>query len=180
MDANRFDDLARSLTVAPSRRRLVGGFAALALGQAALLRPSIGVARKRKKKIKTNQFGCIDVGGKCYGKDAKCCSGDCNGSGKRSKCAARNEGGCSRDDSSCPVSVPCGLDGNCYRTTGKAGFCGNPGLCDCGPCKKDKDCEAEFGPGAACILCISDTEKSCVNVKGSKKGTACVPPAVLA
>ena len=154
----------------------MGGFAALALGQAALLRPSIGVARKRKKKIKTNLFGCIDVGGKCYGKDAKCCSGVCDGSGKRSKCAARNEGLCTRNDNSCPESVACGADGECFRTTGKSSFCGRAGTCDCHPCKKDKDCDVETGPGSACIICMSD----CIDVNGSKKGTACVPPAVLA
>lgn len=179
MDANRFDAFTRALTASPSRRRVVRALATAALTKAALLGPGASVARKRKRKIKTNQFGCIDVGEKCYGKDARCCSGICAGSGKRSKCAAHNEGPCTRDDNSCPESVNCGLGGNCYRTTGKAGFCGDPGLCDCGPCRKDKDCEAEFGPGAACILCISNTEKSCVNVNGSSKGTACVPPAPL-
>jgi hypothetical protein len=177
MDASRFDDLARALTAHPSRRHVVRSLAAAAMAQAVLVGPGMGSgeARKRKKKIKTNQFGCIDVGQKCYGKDAKCCSGICDGSGKRSRCAAHNQGTCARDDSSCPVSVPCGVSGNCYRTTGKAGFCGNPGLCDCGPCKKDKDCETKFGPGAACILCISNGDKSCVGIKGSQ-GTACVPP----
>jgi hypothetical protein len=182
MDASGIDDLARALTAHPSRRRIVRSLAAAALAQAVLLGPdaSGGAARKRKKKFKTNQFGCVDVGGKCYGKDAKCCSGVCNGSGKRSICAARNEGGCTRDDSSCPEPIPCGINGECYRTTGKAGFCGSVGTCDCHPCRNDKDCQdnPEYGPGSACIVCISNTENSCVNVNGSK-GTACVPPAML-
>jgi hypothetical protein len=175
MDATRFDDLTRSLIATPSRRRLVRGLAAAVLAQGTLLGPGAGVgtARKRKNKLKKNQFGCVDVGGKCYGKDAKCCSGICDGNGKRSKCAAHNEGSCTRDDNSCLESVSCGVGGECYRTTGKAGFCGNSGTCDCDPCKKDKDCEAEHGEGAACIVCITGGD-DCVGVNGSK-GTACIP-----
>ena len=184
MDANRFDDLTRSLTTHPSRRRLVRGFAAVSLAQLTLLGSAAGdgAARKRKNKVKKNQYGCVDVGDKCYGKDSKCCSGICNGNGNRSKCAAHNAGACTRDDNSCPESVACGAEntGECFRTTGKAGFCGLAGTCDCHPCKKDKDCQdnPEYGPGSACIVCISSTENTCVNVNGSK-GTACVPPAPL-
>lgn len=177
MDANRFDNLTRALTASPSRRRIMRAFAAAALAQAALPGPGPSVARKRKRKIKTNQFGCVDVGEKCYGKDARCCSGICAGNGRRSKCAARNQGGCSRDDNSCLGSVPCGVDGQCYRTTGKAGFCGDPAACDCDSCKKDADCEAEHGAGAACIVCITGGD-DCVDVNGSQ-GTACVPPVPL-
>jgi hypothetical protein len=179
MDASRFDDLARALSARPSRRHVVRSLAAAAMAQAVLIGPGLGSgeARKRKKKIKTNKFGCIDVGQKCYGKDAKCCSGICNVSGKRSRCAAHDQGGCTRNENSCLESVPCGVGGECYRTTGKAGFCGNPATCDCDPCKKDKDCEAEHGAGAACIVCINGGD-DCVGVNGSK-GTACVPPAPL-
>lgn len=114
MDANRFDDLTRSLTTQPSRRRVVRGIAAAALAQATLLGPgsSTEAARKRrrnKNRIKTNKYGCVDVGEKCYGKDGKCCSGICAGEGNRSKCAAHNEGGCTRDDSSCPEPSLAGL-----------------------------------------------------------------------
>ena len=181
MDGSRFDDLTRALTASPSRHRLVRGFAAAVLAQAALLGPDPGdgAARKRrKKKFKKNTFGCVDVGKKCYGKDARCCSGICDGNGKRSKCAAHNEGSCTRNDNSCLEPFLCGVDGECYRTTGKAGFCGRIGTCDCDPCKKDKDCEAEFGAGAACIVCITNSVDDCVGVNGSK-GTACVPPASL-
>ena len=179
MEASRFDDLTRSLTTHPSRRRLVRGFAAVSLAQLTLLRPAAedGAARKRKNKVKRNTYGCVDVGEKCYGKDARCCSGICNGNGKRSKCAAHNVGGCTPNANSCLGSVPCGVGGECYRTTGKAGFCAKPGLCDCDPCTKDTDCEAQFGEGAACIVCITNGI-SCVGVNGSK-GTACVPPSPL-
>lgn len=181
MDANRFDDLARSLNDTLSRRRLARGIAAVALAQVALLGSGSGngLARKRRNKVKKNQYGCVDVGNKCYGKDAKCCSGICDGSGKRSKCAAHDEGSCTRNDNSCLESVSCGVGGECHRTTGKAGFCGEPNTCDCHPCKKDKDCELELGmEGAACIVCITDNEGSCVGVNGSR-GTACVAPAPL-
>ncbi|MGH2616437.1 MAG: hypothetical protein ACRDJC_14435 [Thermomicrobiales bacterium] len=181
MDANRFDDLTRSLSEHPSRRRVVRGFALAALAQATLLGPDVPLVvarKKRRNKVKKNQFGCVDVGNKCYGKDAKCCSGICSGNGKRSKCAAHNEGGCSADDNSCLEPVPCGVGGECHRTTGKAGFCGEPNSCDCHPCKKDMDCESEHGAGAACIVCITNNEGTCVGVNGSK-GTACVAPAPL-
>ena len=184
MDANRFDNLARSLIGATSRRSVLRGIVIATLGQAVHFELGVtaGEARKkgknRKKKFKKNTFECVDVGNKCFGRDEKCCSGICDGQGKRSKCAAHNEGGCSADDSSCPESIPCGVGGECYRTTGKAGFCAAAGLCDCHPCTKDKDCEPEFGEGAACIVCITDTENTCVDVNGSK-GTACVPPAPL-
>jgi hypothetical protein len=183
MDASRFDDLARSLTASPSRRRIVRGLVGTALAQVTLLGSSAenGSAKKRKNKIKKNKFGCVDVGGKCFGKDAKCCSGICNGSGKRSKCAAHNQGTCTRDDNSCLEFVECGIDGECFRTTGKAGFCGQAGVCDCHPCTKDKDCQdyPAYGPGSACIVCITNGEGSCIDVNDSKKGTACVPPAEL-
>jgi hypothetical protein len=52
-------------------------------------------------------------------------------------------------------------------------------LCDCGPCVRDTDCEAEFGPGAACIVCTSPGDANCIGVNGSQ-GTACVPPASAA
>jgi hypothetical protein len=181
MDAARFDALVRSLSLGSNRRRVLRGVAATVLGQVALVGVGIGggqTAQGRKRKFKKNRFGCIDVGEKCYGRDGKCCSGICDGEGRRSRCVAHNVGGCAADDSSCPESIPCGTDGECYRTTGKAGFCAQIGTCDCHPCKKDKDCELEFGAGAACIICISNTENSCIGVNGSK-GTACVPPATL-
>jgi hypothetical protein len=178
VDANRFDDLTRLLCEGSSRRRALRHLAMASLGGLAMFGVGDhgGQARRRKRKVKLNKFGCIDVGGKCYGKDARCCSGICEGSGKQSRCRAHHQGTCTADDSSCPEQVPCGSGGECYRTTGKAGFCAQEGLCDCAPCAKDKDCEAQFGEGAACIVCISNTENTCVNVKGSK-GTACVPAA---
>lgn len=180
MDAERFDDLTRSLISSPSRRGVLRGLAGAALGQVILLGGArSGAAQTRtEQRFRINKFGCVNVGEKCFGRDSKCCSGICQGNGNRSRCVAHNAGGCTTDDSSCPRPIPCGVEGECYRTTGKAGFCGEGGACDCHPCSKDKDCEKDYGKGAACIVCISKFENSCVGVNGSK-GTACVPPAAL-
>jgi hypothetical protein len=176
VDAAGFDTLIRQLTSSGARRGflhiigglgLAGAFRRLSWGEAE--------AKEKRKKPKKNQFGCIDVGRKCYGKDNQCCSGICEGKKKKSKCVAHHVRDCSADDNSCAESIPCGGNGECFRTTGKAGFCGAEGTCDCHPCKKDKDCEAEFGVGAACIVCTA-AGVGCIGVNGSK-GTACVPAA---
>jgi hypothetical protein len=181
MDQNRFDALTRMLSDVPSRRHLFRGLAWAGLGLGAVRFPSIADGKKKRrkkrdKKPKPNFFGCLNVGQPCSGDNAKCCSGICEGAkpkrGKQdhSRCVAHNELDCDADDSTCSESIPCGTGGVCYRTTGKAGFCGNFAVCNCGPCKKDADCEVKFGPGAACVVCTSD----CAGVNGSQ-GTACVP-----
>jgi hypothetical protein len=48
---------------------------------------------------------------------------------------------------------PCGTGGVCYQTTGQASFCAEFGTCSA--CKKDADCEASHGPGAACAVCAT-------------------------
>jgi hypothetical protein len=118
--------------------------------------------KKRKQKLKRNAFGCVDVGQACRGNDANCCSGHCEGPApKKGK----------KDTSTCVVGkVQCELDGICFRTTGNASFCGKSA--ECTACTNDADCDAEgFGPGAACIACISCDKDG---------GTACVPPATPA
>ncbi len=172
MDAARFDALARRLTTPDARRRVLQALGGLGLAGIASRLPGSEAEAKKRRKPKTNQFGCIDVGKKCYGKSGQCCSGICEGSKKKSKCVAHNVGTCTVNDSSCDVSVPCGVNGECFQTTGKAAFCAEQGRCFCDACKKDKDCEADFGLGAACIVCATD----CINVNGSR-GTACVPAA---
>jgi hypothetical protein len=169
MDGSQFDDLIRSLT--SSRRALVGGVFVTAAGWLGATGTGAKKRRrhKKKKKLQLNGFGCVDVGGNCFGNSAKCCSGICEGSGKTSRCVAHNELGCDADDETCSELVLCGTQGTCYRTTGKAAFCGNVNTCDCGTCHKDSDCEAQFGPGAACVVCSGD----CAGVNGSQ-GTACV------
>ena len=168
MDPRRFDALARALAAALPRRFLLGGLAG-ATGLAAAGRPQQERGKKRNKP-KKNAFGCLDVGKKCNGKNAKCCSGVCKGKRPRrgekdkSNCAAHNAGGCrAGDDSLRGDQVPCGVVGICLRTTGKASFCGVSGL-ECGDCRKDAECTARLGPGAACVVdpnCPTDPATMC-------------------
>jgi hypothetical protein len=192
MDASRFDYLARSLTDIPSRRGLLSGLAATAIGLAAV-RFFGGVEarknhhnrkkrhkkkhnRKKKPNLILNAFGCVDVGGACAGNSANCCSGVCQGTKPKdgqqdtSGCLAHDVQECQDGDDFCAAGDPlCGTSGHCFRTTGAASFCGRKG--DCAFCAKDADCEADFGPGAACVLCAT-----C----GVTNNTTCVPPAALA
>jgi hypothetical protein len=156
----------------------------VALGLAALRHSDDADARKkrRKKTPQLNAFGCLNVGQKCRGKDALCCSGKCAGKkpkrGRKDRrtCVAHDTGGCPKGDPSeaCggDVETVCtaatGLEGVCDRTTGNAGFCTVSG--DCFPCRKDADCQPLCGPEAACIRC----EETCSGVGG----TACVGPSL--
>jgi hypothetical protein len=130
---------------------------------------SADATKKRKKpRPRLNAFGCVDVGQPCRGNDALCCSGLCGGKkpkhGQKDKrrCIAHNGGACHAEQDSCsPRLFPCGVNGNCVRTTGQASFCGKGGVCEV--CTKDEDCVAlAYGPGAACIICANcDAGTSC-------------------
>lgn len=179
MDQHQFDLATRAIESGVRRRRVLGTFFA-----ATVAAPLLGFAtgagtdargkkhRKRRKKIKRNSFGCVNVGQKCYGKSNVCCSGVCNGSGKRSTCAGHNALNCAPSPDTCSENVPCGSDGVCFGTTGNAPFCGKDGTCFCKACVTDLDCVATHGAGAACVQCLSD----CNGIGGSS-GTACVPAA---
>lgn len=178
MNATRFDRLTRGLSTTPTRRAILGGFAT-AIGLAAPRVPGRVEAKTKKKPLKVNEFGCVNVGGKCRGKDGKCCSGICKGKKPKkgekdkSRCVDHHTGGCQADQDQCSTGFSeCGTGGLCYRTTGKASFCGAyqvEWFSPCTPCEKDADCTADFGPGAACIDCLSDCPSP---------GTACLPAAV--
>jgi hypothetical protein len=179
MDATRFDNLARALQHhAPRRAALgvLGGGLATLLNRFGIEEIAAKKGKNMKKKPKLNEFGCVNVGGKCRGKNAHCCSGICEGKkpkkGKkdRSRCVAHNVLECLPDQDACEESgSSCGASGLCYRTTGRASFCGAPPDI-CAVCRKDTDCEEDFGPGAACIIC----EGECGPITD---GTACVPAA---
>jgi hypothetical protein len=175
MDAMLFDRLTRLLIAGTSRRTLLR-LATAALGLAVARVPAtVGAKGKNKKKPKLNEYGCVNVGGKCRGKDALCCSGICQGKkpkkGKRdkSKCVAHNASTCQAGQISCAgPPVACGDNGFCLQTTGKASFCGAfSGAC--ADCTKDTDCEATAGEGAACIVCPGQCPDS--------GGRACYPAA---
>jgi hypothetical protein len=173
MDDRQFDRF--------TRRIVVGGFAAVLGGGAAGL-PHQASAGKRKKRLKRNEFGCVNVGGKCRGKGQHCCSGICNGKKPKqgekdtSRCVAHDAGvGCRAGDHEA------GCDGaadiSCTTSTGSLGVCdtttGNAGICifgfSCFPCRKDEDCQKQgCGPRASCVRC----QESCPHTGG----TACVRP----
>jgi hypothetical protein len=173
--------VARSLATAAPRRMALAALAGSAL---TVLMSGVGRqtadAKRRKgkgkqKKIKRNAFGCVDVGKACRGKDANCCSGNCEGRkpkrGKKdkSRCVAHNTGSCLPENNACvdPGITSCGTFGVCLRTTGKASFCAGLGICEV--CARDPDCDAVTGPGSACIDCPR-------NGCGTGQVTYCVSP----
>ena len=151
--------LGRAVLGTSSRRLLPDGLASLVLASAVL--PETATAKKRGKKLKFNAFGCVNVGGKCHGQDAACCSGICQGKkpkkGKRDKrrCVAHDTGDCAPGQGTCKGPISCttstGDNGFCYATTGNAGFCGLSGPCS--GCRRDTDCHELWGPSAACLVC---------------------------
>jgi hypothetical protein len=160
----RYGDLRRFLLAGPSRRRLIRGLAALALSVGIANDPELTRAKKGKKTLKRNQFGCVNVGGKCRGQDQVCCSGICAGKkpkkgGKdKSRCVAHDEtsclagnniGLCSGENVACTTTT--GHAGSCVTTTGNAGYC--QGQAGCTACSTDADCHAICGPQAACAVC---------------------------
>lgn len=179
MNAAHFDRLTRTVRNVSSRRGLMHGLA-VACGLAAIHAPDAMAAKKKKKDkntLKRNQYGCVNVGGKCRGKDKNCCSGRCQGKktkkGEKDKtrCVAHHtgtlesgEGGCrAQDDSYGPGDTFCTTtagkeSGKCWRTTGNAGYCGYGVVCV--PCRKDAECIDGCGEGAACIVapggCLGD------------------------
>jgi hypothetical protein len=198
MEPRHLDRLARALATTPSRRDIVRGLVAAGLGLGGLrLQGAVGAKQKRKKNVKKkkklqkptfNEFGCLDVGQPCRGNSANCCSSICQGNkpkkGKKDKstCVAHNTGICTASSDICSTGVNaicnhsnplCG----CVRTTGNAGFCGDftvGGDKLCRVCSKDTDCQAEFGPGAACLVYGG----ICTDICPTTGGTACVPPCV--
>lgn len=176
MDANRFDSATRAFFHSTSRRRVLGGVAAL-VTTTRLVAEADARSRKKKKKLKRNSFGCVNVGQKCYGKSEACCSGICEGSRKHGKCVAHDVGSCGAGDGTCSESIACGPNqARCYQTTGNAGYCGNANTCFCAACQKDADCLAlGFPQGSACVLCLGVRDGVCGGINGSS-GTACVKP----
>jgi hypothetical protein len=156
---------------------LVG--AGLGLGLPRLPRIAAAMKGKKNPRPPLNEFGCVDVGKPCRGKDRLCCSGVCQGrkpkKGKRdtSRCVAHDASTCQagQQEEFCggATTVACitnsGQDGECNTTTGKAPFCTYGG--DCFACRKDADCQPDFGPAAACITCTGCPTTG---------GTACAVP----
>lgn len=175
MHAVRFDRFTRALTTQPSRRIVLQGLVATVLGLAPGSPPRAVHARKRKKTVKRNEFGCVNVGKFCKRHD-QCCSSICRGkkpkqgARDRSRCVAHDAAGCQagQQGSFCGgANVACtttaGIEGVCDTTTGNAGYCAFTTTCS--PCRKDADCRPVCGPGAACVKCATCSEEG---------GTRCV------
>ena len=179
MDANRFDAATRDFFHSASRRRVLAGIAALVATTSILAEADAKSRNQKKKKLKRNSFGCVNVGQKCYGKSEACCSGICEGGKKHGKCVGHNVGSCGAGDGTCSESIACGPNqSRCYQTTGNAGYCGDANTCFCAACQKDADCLAMgFPPGSACVLCLGVRDGVCGGINGSD-GTACVKPPV--
>jgi hypothetical protein len=186
MNEPPFDRWMRALSDPASRRQtilasLLGGLALLRGGHEALAKKKRKKRRKRKKKkkITRNALGCVNVGNFC--KNAgQGCSGLCEGKKGKKTCQAHNAGVCQADTDSCAagVEVPCNPSNPscfCTLTTGNAGFCaafsGGPAG-HCRVCRKDTDCEPEFGEGAACLVLGGICTSLCL----ATGRTACAPP----
>lgn len=173
MNLHAFDILARRLTADLPRRSLI--LSALSVGvlrRAGIPGPAAAKKRRRKlrnKKVRLNDFGCVNVGGACRGNDANCCSGICEGKNAKkdkSRCVPHNVGICQPGQDDCAgVQVACGENAFCLRTTGDASFCG--GLGKCFACTRDPDCEPLFGPGAACSVCADCESGTICNAAGA-------------
>jgi hypothetical protein len=174
VETTRFELLTRAITSQLTRRRL-----ASVLGLAGTTFPALVAAkkkRKRSKKVRRNDFGCVNVGSFCKN-NGQCCSSICRGKKSKKKCTAHDQSTCQAgqtiEDCGGAVDVLCtsstGEEGLCVTTTGNAGYCFSGA--DCFPCAKDVDCEPFCGPGAACIVCAS-----CVVEAGT--ATACVGPSL--
>jgi hypothetical protein len=161
VDTIRFDCVTRAVSTLLSRRAI-----ARTLGLGALALPDLADAkkkrRKKKKKAKFNDFGCVNVGSFCKNSE-QCCSGICEGNTGKKRCQAHDTSGCQLADDTCldEGAVLCPDDAGgankalflCFQTTGKAGFCGTKVGSQCVACTKDADCVADFGAGAACVVC---------------------------
>ena len=174
------------------------GLGGLQLSDVANARKQHKGKKKAKKKQSKNQpetqpqpvfnaFGCLDVGQPCRGNSSLCCSGICQGAAPppgapdTSTCVAHDTGVCKKGATTCEAGtlVECVADDTsiCFRTTGNAPFCGSV-MIDikkyCRVCAKDTDCQAEYGPGAACVV----FDGVCSGFCGVTGLTACLPSAV--
>ena len=188
MNQQTFDIVTRTAANL-SRRDTMFRLASLGLGVGMLWRPAISGARKKRQRKKRtprarpNAFGCLNVGQPCRGDSSQCCSGICEGTapkkGKkdRSRCVGHNAAICTGPESdTCSTGVAhycngANLSCGCLLTTGNGGFCG--GLVnECRGCRRDADCQEEFGSGAACVIAAGICEGRCPETGG----TLCVSP----
>ncbi len=196
MDQQRLTTWTSSVRSLPSRRDVLRGLAGAGLGLGSLRLSNDVVAEKHTRKLKkdkkkkrsqavVNQYGCLNVGQPCRGDSTRCCSGICQGAAPKkgkpdtSRCVAHNTSICKVTSDSCTTGLPVRCHATdpyriCLRTTGNAGFCAeNPaGEPRCRNCRRDTDCQAEFGPGAACVVLGGLCTTACL----ATGRTACLRP----
>lgn len=179
MVSQNFDRLARAISTRLPRRSLAGLLGLGAAGLSTLGWSELTDARKKKnkkkkkkskKKVELNDFECVDVGNFCKN-DSQCCSGVCEGKKDNKKCKAHDESTCQANQDAClgvpqPCTTTIGGAGQCVKTTGKASYCFDDGICF--SCSKDTDCVAVAGVGAACVVCVA----GCAGE--NPQGTACM------
>lgn len=175
MDGSHFDALTRSLTEPGTRRRLVGGLVAGALG-------FVGVRGASAR-------ACTGTGTVCR-ENADCCTGSC---GPRDR-TGRRRCACQADEQ-CPAGWVCG-EGSCRdvcadRAAGAA--CATGKVCSGGGCVGNGVCTAGTGTGGGCGSaacgdtsgCITTTEGAfvcvnsgfaCADMPGCPSGSADCPP----
>src|SRR5690349_9471959 len=127
LDGTQFDALTRELARVLSRRTVaslsvsIGAALLLPVGSVGKVHPhryKKGKKGNKHKKHKRhnaplvfNQFGCVEVGGRCQGNSANCCSGICQGKkpkhGERDKsvCVGHNVGACTPASSECLIGA---------------------------------------------------------------------------
>src|SRR5262245_17883221 len=92
--------LARVLAAGESRRVLTRVMASLTFGGFFTRAGMVGAKRKKgkrkRKPLALNEFGCVNVGGVCRGKNRVCCSGHCQG--KKPKPGQRDRRRCVAHD----------------------------------------------------------------------------------
>ena len=146
MDESRFDDLARALSVGPSRRSLLVTLGATMLGAVLSARANDVIAKHKKPKCKSTEKKC---GKQCIPK-ANCCSDrDCVGAAtcRKGKCRCKPQ--CA--GKSCGAKDGCG--GFCTACPqGKS--CVNKQCVDdvCNPKCDGKNCGDDDGCGGTCIV----------------------------
>jgi hypothetical protein len=140
LDHTRFDDLTRLLASDASRRSIVCGLGAAALGF------SLGIATVR-------EVAAGKKNGKRCKKAKDCCSGTCQGKKGKKKC--KNTAGAR----GCTIEDVCGAAIQCPDVPGEASCVvtrvGKPfwtNLGECVACDSDADC-AVLAPGAKCVDC---------------------------
>jgi hypothetical protein len=161
VDPESFATLTRAISSVLSRRSLAGALGLSTAGRSGWVEAKKR-KRRKKRKVKLNDFGCVNVGQFC--KEAEqCCSGICQGKKDKRRCAAHNVDDCPAGADSCLEGLDLCTNGFCYQTTGEASFCAGGGICH--DCTRDTDCELDWGEGAACVVCpVCAAGTSCVSV----------------